>query len=134
MNAEKKSMKVLVVDDDLIQIKLAETILSEEGYEVLSAKEADEGLQLAMTSHPDIILLDVMMPVINGYNFCKLLKAEEKQKNIAIIMVTSRDELEDIEIGLEMGANAYLTKPIDRQELLKTIKVVQTGQVVSPEK
>jgi len=134
MSSEKKHTKVLVVDDDLVQIKLVETILSDEGYDVLSSTEADEGLQLAMTESPDIILLDVMMPIINGYNFCKLLKQEEKQKDIAIVMVTARDEIEDIKIGLKMGANAYLTKPINTKELLRTLRVVQAGQFLQPEK
>ena len=130
MSSEHK--RVLVVDDDLVQIKLVEKILSDEGYQVTSTTEADEGLQMAVHQNPDIILLDVMMPIINGYNFCKLLKKEGLKDNIAIIMVTARDEIEDIQIGLEMGANAYLTKPINTAELLKTLKVVQTGSFLQP--
>jgi DNA-binding response OmpR family regulator len=99
-------------------------VLGEKGFQVKATTDAPAGLQTAMDECPDLVILDVMMPVINGYNFCRLLKAEEKQKNILIILLTSRDKLEDVQIGMEMGADAYLTKPIDIQELLKTIKVV----------
>jgi len=127
MSEAKKIEKILIVDDDPVQITLLKGILSENNYEVISADEASVGLQMAMTNNPDLILLDVMMPVINGYNFCKLLKAEESQKNILVILVTSRDNVEDVKIGLAMGANAYLTKPVNTKELLKTIKDLETA-------
>lgn len=117
--------KVLIVDDDPVQLKLLNGTLSANGFEVLTAAEAADGLQMAIDQEPDLIILDVMMPVINGYNFCHLLKSEEKQKHIPIIMATSRDEKEDVEIGLESGADAYLTKPIDSAKLLETIKFVE---------
>ena len=117
---------ILVVDDDLVQLKLLEGILTAKGYHVLTAQEAAVGLQLAMQEHPNLILLDVMMPIINGFNFCKLLKSEEKQKHISIILITSRDEKADVDIGMDMGADAYLTKPINTEELLKTIKFVES--------
>ena len=128
MENETKNKTILVVDDDPVQVKLLQGVLSENGYNVLTAQEADNGLQLAMDHHPDLIILDIMMPVINGYNFCRLLKSEEGQKDIPIILVTARDELEDIKIGMEMGADAYLTKPINSAELLRTIKVVESMQ------
>ncbi len=114
--------KILVVDDDRIQIRLLEGVLGDSGYKVTTACEAAEGLQLAMDSGPDLIILDVMMPIINGYNFCRLLKSEEQQKHIPIIFLTSRDEEDDIQIGREMGAEAYLTKPVNVGELLEKIK------------
>jgi len=126
MEEKTSSKKILIVDDDQLQITLFEGILTEQGYEVVSSTEAAEGLQLAMDIHPEIIILDVMMPVINGYNFCKLLKDQKGKKHIPIILVTSRDEEEDIKIGIEMGANAYLTKPVDTNELLEVIKKVES--------
>ncbi|MCK5083710.1 MAG: response regulator, partial [Candidatus Omnitrophica bacterium] len=75
--------------------------------------EASEGLELAMTRKPDLIVLDVMMPIINGFNFCRLVKAEEDTRDIPIILLTSRNKMKDIEIGLEMGAEAYLIKPLN---------------------
>ncbi|MCA9409310.1 MAG: response regulator [Candidatus Omnitrophica bacterium] len=122
----KKIESVLVVDDDPVQTRLLESRLKENGYKITVTTEAAEGLQIAMDQKPDLIVLDVMMPIINGYNFCKLLKTEKLDKRIAIILLTSRDDKEDVEIGLEMGADAYLTKPVNIEELLKTIKVVET--------
>lgn len=114
--------KILVVDDDPVQIKLLHGRLGSNGYEVITSCEAAQGLQLAMDSGPDLIILDVMMPIINGYNFCRLLKSEEQQKHIPVIFLTSRDEEEDVQIGREMGAEAYLTKPVNIEELLEKIK------------
>ncbi len=122
----KEIKKILVVDDDPGQVKLLQKGLSEAGYETMAATEASDGLQLAMDHTPDLIILDVMMPVINGFNFCRLIKSEEAQKHIHIVMVTSRDNLEDVKIGMEMGTDAYLTKPLNMQELLKTIKLLET--------
>jgi len=121
MFSENKKKNILVVDDDPVQVKLIETILKQNGFNVTGCSEAADGLQYAMDKSPDLILLDVMMPIINGYNFCRLIKSEEKYKNIPIIMLTSRTKKEDIEIGREMGADAYLTKPVNVQEVLETI-------------
>lgn len=124
MVKSKKIQNVLVVDDDPTQVKLLETNLTQQGYQVSATTEASEGLQMAMDQLPDLIILDVMMPVINGFNFCRLLKSEEKYKYISIILLTSRDELEDVKIGMEMGADAYLTKPVNFEELYKAVEVI----------
>lgn len=124
MLAKKEIKNILIVDDDALQVKLLEGILKSNGYTVSIATEADEGLDKAINHDPDLIILDVMMPVINGYNFCRLLKKEAGKSEILIILLTSRDELQDIQIGLEMGADAYLTKPVHTDELLKTIRFV----------
>jgi len=121
MNKENGKNKILIVDDDPVIIRLLEGILTENNYDAVSSIEASDGLQMAIDQKPDLILLDVMMPIINGYNFCKLLKEQEAHKHIPIIFITSRDAKEDIKIGQEMGANAYLTKPVDRKELLAKI-------------
>ena len=112
---------ILVVDDDPTQVKLLEGILINNGFTMMTATEAADGLQMAMTQSPDLIILDVMMPIINGYNFCHLLKSQEIQKKIPVILVTSRDEKKDFDIGHEMGADIYLTKPVNTEELLKAI-------------
>ena len=114
--------KILIVDDDYVQIKLLNKHLTEKGYKIIFSSEAAEGLQMAMDKSPDMIILDVMMPIINGYNFCRLLKSEEKYKHIPIVFLTSRDNEDDIQIGREMGAEAYLIKPVNMEELLEKIK------------
>ena len=112
--------KILVVDDDPTQTKLLQGVLTQNGYAITVAQEAADGLNIAIKSQPDLILLDVMMPVINGYNFCRLLKQEKK--HIPVILLTSRDDVDDIKIGKEMGADVYLTKPVDTEILLKELK------------
>ena len=121
MNKEAKAKKILVVDDDPTQVKLLKERLEEKCFVVLTATEAPEGLQMAIDHAPNLIILDVMMPVINGYNFCKLLKNEEKHSKIPILLLTCRDKEEDLQIGMEMGANAYLTKPVHFEELFEEI-------------
>lgn len=126
MVQQQKMENILLVDDDHVQVRLIESILAQQGYKIIVAKDAADGLQKAMDGSPDLIILDVMMPIINGYNFCKLLKEQEHRKHIPIILVTARDEEEDIEIGMQMGAEAYLTKPINTEKLLKTISVIKS--------
>lgn len=121
MIQSEKSKKILVVDDDPVIVKLLENRLTEVGFKVLSALEAADGLQMAINDSPDLIVLDVMMPIINGYNFCHLLKSEEGNKDIPIIFLTSRNSAEDIQIGQQMGAEAYLTKPVDISILIAKI-------------
>ena len=116
------SKKILVVDDEKDLAFLMEDLLKTEGYDVLTSTSAPKGLELAIKTNPDLIVLDVMMPIINGYNFCRLLKAQPNLRNIPIILVTSRDENRDKEIGQEVGADAYITKPFASEVLLKKIK------------
>ena len=118
----KKLKKILIVDDDPVIVKLLESRLKENSYSIEATMDASEGLQIAMNGAVDLVILDVMMPIINGYNFCGLLKAQEEQKHIPIIFLTSRITEEDMEIGRQMGAEAYLTKPINMEELLSKIR------------
>ncbi len=128
MGAKRKIRKILVVDDDRTITDLLKKYLEKNGYEVIAINEASEGLELAMTRKPDLIVLDVMMPIINGFNFCRLVKAEEDTRDIPIILLTSRNKMKDIEIGLEMGAEAYLIKPLNIEELIKTIKLIESAE------
>jgi DNA-binding response OmpR family regulator len=128
MSIKRKIKNVLVVDDDPTTTVLLNKCLKDKGYEVKAVNEAAQGLEHAITQGCDLIILDVMMPIINGFNFCRLLKQEEDRKDIPIILLTSRDKIKDIEIGLEMGAEAYLTKPVNMEELLRTIKVLESAE------
>jgi two-component system cell cycle response regulator len=122
MNAEKKTKKILVVDDDPVVIRLMERVLITNGFEVVVADEAPRGLEIAMKGGPHLIILDVMMPIINGYNICRLLKSEEGHKHIPIVLLTSRATEEDRRIGEEVGADAYIVKPFDTEDLLTKVK------------
>lgn len=116
------SRRILVVDDDPVVIRTLEGNLKSNGYEVMVSQEATDGLEKAFKRFPELIILDVMMPIINGFNFCRLLKSQEKHRNIPVIMLTSRSEEEDRKIGMEVGADAYLVKPFRTEELLARIK------------
>jgi len=128
MSVQREIKKILIVDDDLTLTVLVKKYLEKNGYEVTAVTEAVDGLEHAMKKDPDMIILDVMMPIINGFNFCRLLKQDENKKSIPIILLTARDQIKDIEIGLEMGAEAYLVKPLNTTELLKTIKVIESSE------
>lgn len=113
---------ILVIDDDPILVKALTKKLPESGYAVLAATKAADGLQIVMDQYPDLVVLDVMMPIINGYNLCQLLKKDPKHKRIPVVLLTCRHSEKDKLIGQEMGADAYLIKPLDISLLLKTIE------------
>ncbi len=111
--------KILVVDDEESIVKIIEYNLKKEGYEVLSACDGEEGYRLACEKKPDLILLDIMMPKMDGYEVCK--KVREKS-NVPIIMLTARAEEVDKVVGLELGADDYVTKPFGNRELMARVK------------
>ncbi|WMW22368.1 DUF835 domain-containing protein [Methanolobus mangrovi] len=113
---EQKKGKVLIVDDESMNIRLLEAYLMHE-YDLISASGGIEALEKVEAHNPDIILLDVMMPDITGYEVCKTLKGSEKTRFIPIIMVTALSSLEDRIKGIEAGADDFLTKPLDRIEI-----------------
>ena len=114
--------KVLIVEDDAaMAIGLKDGIASE-GYEVLYAADGDRGLELALSSDPDLILLDVMLPKRNGLDLCKYLRSEGNQ--VPIIMLTARGQEIDKVLGLKLGADDYVTKPFSLMELLARMETV----------
>lgn len=113
--------RILIIDDDLTVIKLAGAILSSGGYDVISSTDAPVGLEMAMKEKVDLIVLDVMIPMINGFNICRLLKSQEKFKKIPVVLLTSRSEDEDRKIGLEVGADEYIAKPLNRDHFLNVV-------------
>jgi sigma-B regulation protein RsbU (phosphoserine phosphatase) len=115
------SSKILIVDDGFDR-KIISHILHREGYEVLEAEDGAEGLKLSLETLPDLILLDINMPKLDGYGLCSLLHQDEKTANIPVIFLTSLDEAQDKIIGLEMGAVDYITKPYDIGEVTARIK------------
>ena len=117
----KSTKRILVIDDDPVITKLLDSLLKSHHYEVLLAGDAPSGLEMAIKQSPDIIVLDVMMPIINGYNICRLLKKETAHQKIPIILLTSRSSDDDRRIGKEVGADAYIAKPLNTQELLSRI-------------
>ena len=114
--------KVLIVDDEADIIEILQFVLEAQGYECITALDGEEGLKLAREISPDLIILDVMMPKMNGYKICRLLKFDEKYKNIPILMVTARAQDKDKEIGEETGANEYITKPFQVDYVIEKVK------------
>ena len=105
--------KVLIVDDEQDIVESLKFVLETEGYECYSAFNGEDGLKSAKELIPDLIILDIMMPKMNGYKISRLLKFDNKYKDIPIIMLTARSQEEDKLIGEETGADEYITKPFD---------------------
>ena len=114
--------KVLIVDDEQDIVESLKFVLESEGYECYSAFNGEDGLKSAKELMPDLIILDIMMPKMNGYKISRLLKFDSKYKNIPIIMLTARSQEEDKLIGEETGADEYITKPFDLDYVVEKVK------------
>jgi len=112
--------KILIVDDSPMAMDLIKAILAD--YELTTAIDGEEGLRLARELSPDLIVLDVMLPKIDGYTICRLLKFDEKYKSIPIIMFSGRAGQADIDKGGQSGANLYLVKPVDKEQLREAVE------------
>ena len=108
---------ILLVEDSKIYRKIVEEELEKMGHSCTSAADGLEGLKMAKEMEPDLILLDVMLPSMNGFKICRLLKFDKKYKKIPIIMLTTRDEQKDKETGLATGADVYMSKPFEPDKL-----------------
>ncbi|MCU7914461.1 MAG: response regulator [Candidatus Thiodiazotropha sp. (ex Gloverina cf. vestifex)] len=115
---------ILVVDDSPTEVHIFKKILEKQGYSIVVAKDGREGVDLAKETHPDLILMDVVMPVLNGFQATRQLKNNEETADIPVIMVTTKDQKTDINWGMRQGANEYLVKPVAPAELLYKIKTL----------
>jgi CheY-like chemotaxis protein len=120
--ANLKQMKILLVDDTPANIDVLRSMLSEEGYEISIAMTGEKALALVEKSRPDLILLDVMMPGIDGFKTCERLKANPKNKDIPVIFVTAKTETEDIVRGFQVGSVDYIAKPFKREEVISRVQ------------
>ncbi len=105
--------RILVVDDNRTNIKIVQTRLANEGYDIVTAVDGEEALAAAHEQQPDLILLDIMMPKLDGIEVCKRLRADPQFPFTPIILVTAMADTKDVIAGLDAGADEYLTKPID---------------------
>ncbi len=117
---EKK--KILVVDDELDVQNILLFRLEINGYLVIAASDGEEGLERIRKDNPSLVLLDLMLPKINGFEVCRMLKFDDKYKNMPIIILSALDKEEDRKKAMESGADAYFLKPFDLEELLTKIK------------
>jgi DNA-binding response OmpR family regulator len=116
------SKKILIVDDEPSIVAAVEFLLQRSGYEVHVARDGDEALKLVEATHPDLVLLDVMMPQKSGYEVCKRIRERADWRHIKIIMLSAKGRDSEVSRGLSMGADIYVTKPFSTRELMDKIK------------
>src|SRR5574341_835258 len=111
--------KILVIEDEETTLKLLRILLEHKGYEVITAARAEDGLRKAYRTHPDLILLDIMMPDMDGWEVCRRLR---ELSDVPIVFLTARTDVKEIVKGLELGADDYILKPYDNEELVARIR------------
>ncbi len=122
MSDDAKKYKVLVVDDEIPIQRIVKFNLEKEGYIVFLADNGKKAVESVKQNAPDLILLDVMMPEMDGYEVCKMLKKNGKTKHIPVIMLTARGQESDEKKGLSSGADDYITKPFSPKKLMELVK------------
>jgi two-component system, OmpR family, alkaline phosphatase synthesis response regulator PhoP len=119
---QARAPRVLIADDNPQGVELLEAYLSETDYEVQTAADGEETLRKVTQWQPDLILLDIMMPKISGFEVCKRLRKNPATEDIVILMITALDQPSDIDRAVEAGTNDFLTKPINKMELLLRVR------------
>ncbi|MDP2913306.1 MAG: response regulator [Candidatus Omnitrophota bacterium] len=114
--------KIMIIEDERDLVKAVSFRLEDAGYEVAAAYDGEEGLKKVRSEHPDLILLDLMLPKMNGYKVCEALKSDSNVNKIPVIMFTARAQDTDRKMSQAAGVDAYITKPFESSELLATIK------------
>lgn len=118
------SRKILIADDEPNIVTALEFLLQKNGYEVLIARNGDAALELVESHKPDLVLLDVMMPVKSGYEVCQRMRERAALRNIKIVMLTAKGREVEMNKGLSVGADLYITKPFSTQELVQKINAL----------
>lgn len=121
------SEKILVIEDDASTMRLVGYILEQEGYEVITATDGLEGLRKAQDEHPDLVLLDIMLPGLDGYEVCYQLRQKPETTVLPILMLSAKGRQHDKDIGLKVGADDYLVKPADGSEIVARVKTLLAG-------
>jgi twitching motility two-component system response regulator PilH len=113
--------RILVVEDSPTVLYMVSRMLSEGGHQVMTAKDGEEAMSLAIKEHPNLVLLDVILPKLNGYQVCRRMKSTPATCRIPVIMITSKTKETDRFWGLEQGADDYVTKPFNARQLLDVV-------------
>jgi DNA-binding response OmpR family regulator len=119
-----RAIKILVVEDDLVTQKVISVRLEVNGYDVITAEDGEEALRKAKTENPDLLILDLMLPKMNGFEVCRMLKFDDKYKNIPIIVLSALERQDEREKAIKGGADAYFIKPFDLDLLLNKVKTL----------
>jgi len=125
--------RILVVDDEIYIVHILDFSLGMEGYEVLTALDGEQALEKARLEHPDLIVLDIMMPKLDGYETCKMLKADDATRDIPVILLSAKGRNVDQKVGFEVGADDYITKPFSPRKLVERINAI-LGQTSSQQR
>src|SRR5262245_19062593 len=120
--SQPNAPRILIAEDNPQGVELLEAYLSGQNYEVQTAADGEETLRKVQAWSPDIILLDIMMPKISGFEVCKRLRADPATRDIAILMVTALDQHSDIDRAVEAGTDDFLTKPINKADFLLRVR------------
>ncbi|MBU0686850.1 MAG: response regulator [Candidatus Margulisbacteria bacterium] len=118
----EKKPHILVIEDDPDMVEAIKIRFEANNFDVSVALDGIEGLSKARTKNPDLIILDIMLPKLDGFKLCRMLKYDEKYKSIPIIMLTAKIQKSDVSRGKEVGADAYITKPFKSEELIEKVK------------
>jgi two-component system alkaline phosphatase synthesis response regulator PhoP len=116
--------RILVVDDEIYIVHILDFSLGMEGYEVVTALDGEQALEKARAEKPDLIVLDIMMPKLDGYETCKRLKADAATKDIPVILLSAKGRNVDQKVGFEVGADDYITKPFSPRKLVERINAI----------
>jgi two-component system, OmpR family, response regulator VicR len=116
-------LRILIVDDEADLVSVLRFGLESEGFELLEAGDGEEGLRLAREQRPSLMLLDLMLPKLDGYKVCRALKFDERYKSMPIFILSARSGEQDRRLAIEMGADAFITKPYEMRELIAKIRV-----------
>ena len=114
--------RILIVDDEPNIVMSLEYIFKKENFEVFIARDGSEAIEIAEDNLPDIVLLDIMMPNVDGYQVLKHLKNSPKLKDIKVLFLSAKNKVSDIELGLQLGADKYISKPFSTKKLVKEVK------------
>ena len=122
--------KILVVDDEIYIVHILDFSLGMEGYEVITALDGEQAIEQARKEKPDLIVLDIMMPKLDGYETCKALKSNDETKDIPVILLSAKGRNVDQKMGFDVGADDYITKPFSPRKLVERINQL-LGQAIS---
>ncbi len=114
--------KILIVEDDPVIVLSLEFLMEQNGYEVNIARDGDEAMRAFQEPPPDLILMDVMLPKLSGYELCQTLRAKKKFDKTKIVLLTAKGREVDVKKGLTLGADTYVTKPFSTRDLVQTVK------------
>ena len=119
--------QILVVDDDPYILMSLEFLMKKEGYEVKVARNGTEALEIIERDLPELVLLDIMMPDVDGYAICRHIKSSKKLKDIKVVFLSAKSKESDIQKGYDLGASLYVTKPFSTRELMKKVRELTSG-------